>query len=74
MEINKEIIEVSKRVSKMLDDARKLHLESFGVSLEIEASAINRKAFISIMDYNGYSIIELTPKEIKELKKFVSKL
>jgi spermidine/putrescine-binding protein len=52
-----------------------IELISFGVSLRLEKNTNNsNNIFVSILDYNGYSIIELTPKEIKELKKFVSKL
>ena len=51
-----------------------IELTSFGVSLRLEKNTNNsNNLYVSIMDYNGYSIIELTPKEIKELKKFVGK-
>ena len=80
-----KIVNSLSEVNKMLDEASKtnpdneIEITSFGVSLRLErnnnTNGLNgNHVYISIMDHNGYSIIELTPKEIKELKKFVSKL
>jgi uncharacterized FlaG/YvyC family protein len=81
MENIDELKKAHKRVTKMLDEASKtntnneLDLDSFGVNINFQLNKSNsNNLFISILDYNGYSIIELTPKEIKELKKFVSEL
>ena len=66
--------ETLKEASKTNSD-NEIELTSFGVSLNLQKNTNNsNNIFVSILDYNGYSIIELTPKEIKELKKFVSKL
>jgi hypothetical protein len=60
---------------KMENKDNEIELTSFGVSLNLQKNTNNsNNLFVSILDYNAYSIIELTPKEIKELKKFVSKL
>ena len=76
-----ELKKAHKRVTKMLDDASKINkvneldLDSFGVNINFQLNKNNsNNLFISILDYNGYSIIELTAEGIKELKKCVSKL
>jgi uncharacterized protein YegL len=81
MENIEELKKAQTKLNNALKEASKtnsdneIELTSFGVNLRLEKNTNNsNNIFVSILDYNGYSIIELTPKEIKELKKFVSKL
>ena len=81
MENIEELKKAQTKLNNALKEASKtnpdneIELTSFGVSLNLQKNTNNsNNIFVSILDYNGYSIIELTPKEIKELKKFVSKL
>jgi hypothetical protein len=74
LKIIMNVTETLKQASKINKD-NEIDLTSFGVNLNLQKNTNNsNNIFVSILDYSGYSIIELTPKEIKELKKFVSKL
>jgi hypothetical protein len=81
MENIEELKKAQTKLNNALKEASKtnsdneIELTSFGVNLRLDKNTNNsNNIFVSILDYNGYSIIELTPKEIKELKKFVNKL
>jgi hypothetical protein len=81
MENIEELKKAQTKLNNALKEASKtnpdneIQLTSFGVNLNLQKNTNNsNNIFVSILDYNGIAIIELTPKEIKELKKFVSKL
>lgn len=56
---------------KRENQTKELDIISFGVSLNLSKRDLHNNYMITILDYNGMAVVELTKENLKEIKDWI---